>query len=356
MILSQLNLTDFKNYRASSFSFDAGINCVVGKNGLGKTNLLDAVHYLAFAKTAFPTTDAQNVCHGQAAFTLYAVFLDDLTVACQFQHRKGKSLKVNQQEEKKISNHVGRIPLVMTTPDDSDIIREGSEFRRKFFDEAICQIDRSYLEDLMAYNAVLRQRNEHLKQAEQPNQVNHTLLDTYDGQLLPYAERIGKRRAEFLKEYVTAFEANYHALFPGEETPGIAYESDATRPDFQTHFRQARPRDVLMQRTLVGIHKDQYEFVLNDQAIKKFGSQGQQKTFIIALRLAEYDILKTHTGTAPLLLLDDIFDKLDDDRIRALVHLLDDEVRFHQVFITDARKERSRTFFKKRNVNFIELS
>jgi len=355
MILSQLNLTDFKNYHASSFTFDAGINCVVGKNGLGKTNLLDAVHYLAFAKTAFPTSDAQNICHGQAAFTLYGVFQDKLVVACQYQNRKGKTLKVNQQEEKKISNHVGKIPLVMTTPDDSDIIREGSEFRRKFFDEAICQINRPYLEDLMAYNAVLRQRNEHLKQAENPNQINHALLDTYDQQLLPYAMRIGHRRATFQHEYQVAFEANYRSLFPGEETPGIAYESDAILPDFQERFRSSRQRDIVMQRTLVGIHRDQYEFVLNDQPIKKFGSQGQQKTFIIALRLAEFDILKENTGTPPLLLLDDIFDKLDDERIHALVDLLDDEGRFQQVFITDARKERSKTFFKKRNVNFIEL-
>lgn len=356
MILTQLNLTHFKNYSDSKFQFDAGINCIVGKNGLGKTNLLDAIHYLAFAKTAFSTTDAQNVLHNEGAFTIYGALEDDLVVACQYQVRKGKTLKVNQQEEKKISNHVGKIPLVMTTPDDSDIIREGSEFRRKFFDEGISQIDPAYLEDLIAYHSVLRQRNEHLKQAEQPNQVNHKLLDTYDSQLIPVAQRIGQRRQQFLVHYFEFFKVNYTALFPGKETPEIEFKSDATLKNFEELFKKSRQRDIIMQRTLVGIHRDQYEFILNGSPIKKFGSQGQQKTFIIALRLAEFDMLKKHLGTTPLVLLDDIFDKLDDDRIHALVDLLDDDSRFQQVFITDARKERSKSFFKKRSVNFIELS
>ena len=356
MILTQLNLTYFKNYEDSKFRFDAGINCVVGKNGLGKTNLLDAIHYLAFAKTAFSTTDAQNIRHKESSFTIYGSLENDLVVACQYQIRKGKMLKVNQQEEKKISNHVGKIPLVMTTPDDSDIIREGSEFRRKFFDEGISQIDSAYLDDLISYHAVLRQRNEHLKQAEQPTQVNHKLLDTYDLQMIPIAKRIGVRRQQFLEEYFQFFKDNYTALFPGKETPEIEFKSDTIAEKFEEIFKSSRQRDIIMQRTLVGIHRDQYEFILNGSPIKKFGSQGQQKTFIIALRLAEFDMLKKNLGTTPLVLLDDIFDKLDDDRIHALVDLLDDETRFQQVFITDARKERSKTFFKKRNVNFIELS
>ena len=356
MILTQLNLTHFKNYHESKFLFDGGINCVVGKNGLGKTNLLDAIHYLAFAKTAFSTTDAQNILQNESSFTIYGVLENDLIVACQYQTRKGKTLKVNHQEEKKISNHVGKIPLVMTTPDDSDIIREGSEYRRKFFDEGISQIDQAYLDDLIAYHSVLRQRNEHLKQAEQPNQINHKLLDTYDTQLIPVARLIGQRRKQFLEDYFEYFKINYSSLFPGKEIPEIEYKSDAILPGYEEIFKKSRQRDVIMQRTLVGIHRDQYEFILNGSPIKKFGSQGQQKTFIVALRLAEFDMLKKYLGTTPLVLLDDIFDKLDDDRIHALVDLLDDENRFQQVFLTDARKERSKSFFKKRNVNFIELS
>jgi DNA replication and repair protein RecF len=356
MILTHLNLTHFKNYNSSKFQFDAGINCVVGKNGLGKTNLLDAIHYLAFAKTAFSTTDAQNIRTGEYVFTIYGTLENELIVACQYQIRKGKTLKVNQQEEKKISNHVGKIPLVMTTPDDSDIIREGSEFRRKFFDEGISQIDPAYLDDLIAYHSVLRQRNEHLKQAEQPNQVNHKLLDTYDAQLMPLAKRIGSRRHAFMLDYLVHFRENYASLFPGKEIPEIAFKSDALTDNFENIFTSSRQRDMIMQRTLVGIHRDQYDFILNGSPVKKFGSQGQQKTFIIALRLAEFDMLKKHLRTTPLVLLDDIFDKLDDDRIHALVDLLDDDARFQQVFITDARKERSKSFFKKRNVNFIELS
>lgn len=355
MILSQLQLTSFKNYSVASFVFDVGINCVVGPNGKGKTNLLDAIHYLAFAKTAFSTTDTQNILHGQEVLTVYGLFDDGLKVACQYQNRKGKTLKVDGEEERKISNHVGRIPLVMTTPDDSDLIREGSEYRRRFFDEALSQIDREYLEQLIQYHAVLRQRNEHLKQADEPGKVNHLLLDTYDAQLIPLAQKIGKRRQAFLEPYRRAFAENYTSLFPEEEVPEIVYKSDALEPNFPDKFRQCRPRDVVMQRTLMGIHRDQYDFNLNGQPVKKFGSQGQQKTFVIALRLAEFDMLKSETGNTPLLLLDDIFDKLDDGRIAALVDLLDDDKRFEQVFITDARKERSKTFFKKRNVNFIEL-
>ena len=355
MTLNQLTLTGFKNYAEASFDFASGINCLIGKNGSGKTNLLDAIYYLAFAKTAFNTTDSQNIHNGQSSLTSYGIFQKDLIVACNYERRKGKTLKVNGEEEKKISNHVGVIPIVLTTPDDTDIIREGSEFRRKFFDGAIAQMDAGYLKDLIAFNQLLKQRNEHLKQAEDASQINHTLLDTYDEKMLPVAKRISAGRNKFLKTYTPFFEKSYASLHKAVEIPAIRFKSDVLDKNFPSQFNGSRNRDILMQRTLMGPHRDQYDFLLNDEAIKKFGSQGQQKTFIIGLKLAEFDMLSAAKGKRPLLLLDDIFDKLDDERIASLVKILSAKKRFGQIFITDARKERSKTFFKKEKVNFIEI-
>lgn len=357
MNLNQLDLTGFKNYAEANFKFAMGINCIVGKNGVGKTNLLDAIYYLAFAKTAFTTTDTQNIHNGQGFLTSFGKFDGDLIVACQYEKKKGKTLKVNGKEEGKISHHVGKVPLVLTTPDDIDIIREGSEFRRKFFDGAIAQMDAEYLQHLIAFSQLLKQRNELLKQADEPSQINHTLLDTYDDRLLPIAKVISKRREEFIKEYLSFFEMNYRLLHTsGKEAPSIQFTSDVLGRNFSENFQSSRNRDILMQRTLMGPHRDQYDFLLNCEVVKKFGSQGQQKTFIIGLKLAEFDMLRTVKSKKPLLLLDDIFDKLDDDRIISLVGLLDDKKRFGQIFITDARKERSKFFFKKKKVNFIEIT
>ncbi len=355
MILTQINLHGFKNYEETKFSFARGINCIVGKNGVGKTNLLDSVYYLAFAKTALSTTDAQNIKEGLKSFTVLGQFADKMKVACGYEFRKGKTLKVSGKEQTKLSEHIGKVPLVFTTPDDSDMIREGSEYRRKFFDGAICQQDSTYLKNLIQYNQLLRQRNEHLKSAEKPNQLNHNLLDTYDDQLLPLAQAISSRRVDFIKDYIEYFQKNYEALHHGDEAPGIEFQSEVNESNFEEKFKAGRQRDILMTRTLMGSHRDKYEFLLNDQQVKKFASQGQQKTFIIALKLAEFDFLKVTSSQVPLLLLDDIFDKLDDERIKALVSLLDDGDRFDQVFITDARAERSKSFFDGRKVNFIEL-
>jgi len=343
MTLLELQLTGFKNYESRSFGFEGGINCIVGKNGLGKTNLLDAIHYLCFAKTAFSNTDAQNICEDEKFLTLYGVFKDDLKVACQYERARGKTLKVDGREVQKLSNHVGRIPLVLTTPDDNDLIRDGSEFRRKFFDGAIAQSYANYLRELIQYNRLLKQRNELLKQAEHPAQVNYSLLDTYDAQMIPLAKSIVQQRVQFLDAFEPLFAANYSALMKEKENPSVVLQTDVSK-NFEDVFRASREKDVIMQRTLTGPHRDQYDFTLNDKPLKKFGSQGQQKTFVLSLKLAEYDLLSEITGKKPLLLLDDIFDKLDDDRIQSLIAILEDQERFEQVFITDARKDRSYQF------------
>ena len=356
MTLTQLNLHGFKNYEERKFSFKGGITCIVGKNGAGKTNLLDGIYYLAFAKTALNATDTQNIHEGLKSFTVFGTFSDDCKVACGYEFRKGKTLKVDGNEQIKLSEHIGKVPLIFTTPDDSDIIREGSEYRRKFFDGAISQQDSDYLKNLISYNQLLRQRNEHLKSAENSSNINHDLLDTYDSQLLPRALAISRRREEFLENYLDYFSFNYSSLHAQDEVPKIAFDSEVTRGGFESKFKASRQKDILMTRTMMGPHRDKYDFLLNDHQVKKFASQGQQKTFIIALKLAEFDFLKASTSKTPLLLLDDIFDKLDDERIAALVDLLDDKGRFDQIFITDARAERSKTFLKNKEVNFIELS
>jgi DNA replication and repair protein RecF len=327
---------------------------VVGKNGSGKTNLLDAIHYLALGKTALNITDAQAVRDGEGLFTVHGTFEEDLVVACAFEKGKGKTLKVNGEEETRISRHVGRVPVVLTTPDDADIIREGSETRRRFFDGAIAQLDTNYLQWLIDYNRILKQRNELLKQWEGRLQ-NPALIDTYDAALVPLSIKISHRRADFLNQFSGSLRQNYATLHASDESPTILLEADAVSGGFEKAFADSRQKDILMQRTLLGAHRDQYEFRLNDRPVRKFGSQGQQKTFIIALKLAEYDLLKRETGKAPLLLLDDIFDKLDDERIGALVSLLSDVERFGQLFITDARSERSKQFFASQSVHVIEI-
>ena len=354
MILSELHLTSFKNHSDGKFSFHVGPNCLVGRNGIGKTNLLDAINYLAFARTALNASDAQSIRHEERSFTIRGDFEGSLVVACGYEFRKGKLLKVNGVEQPKISDHVGLIPLVFTTPDDSDLIREGSEYRRKFFDGAISQLDKEYLLTLIYYQRTLKQRNEHIKSSLNGT-VDHKLLDTYDEVLIPRAVELSTKRKLFLEEFAPCFHDSYDAIHETSESPAIRFKSEVLEEDFPNQFRASRDRDIIMQRTLLGCHKDIYDFVLNDQLIRKFGSQGQQKTFIIALRFAEYDILKSKLKKSPLLLLDDIFDKLDDRRIQRLVKLLNDRERFEQIFITDARKERSEHFFNKKSVNIIEL-
>lgn len=354
MILKRLSLTHFKNHQATSLDFGEGINCILGNNGVGKTNLLDAIYYLSFTKSALGSQDRLAISHNQPAFTLHGTY-SDLIVAIQFEKGRSKTLKINGKEPEKLSELIGAVPLVMVLPDDTSMIKEGSEERRKFFDGALSQFDRAYLNALMSYNKLLKQRNSLLKQSE-GKRINYQLVETYDDQLIPLAIDISKKRAELKAIFLPYLQKNYAALHEGSEVPGMSYQTHVDH-SFSDRFKNNFQKDLIMQRTLLGSHKDDFSFLLDDELIKKFGSQGQQKTFIIALKLALYDFLKEQTGKNPLLLLDDIFDKLDDSRIALLVSLLKDRKRFGQIFITDARKDRSKVLFKNdKSVNFIELA
>ncbi|WP_421763820.1 DNA replication/repair protein RecF [Ekhidna sp.] len=353
MILKSLRLTSFKNHPDSIFEFGERVNCVLGKNGVGKTNLLDAIYYLSFTKSAVGSQDRLAITHNQPAFTLFGQY-EELTLAIQFEKGKVKTVKINGQEPDRLSDVIGQVPLVIVLPDDTSMIKEGSEDRRKFFDGALSQFDSEYLKSLMKYNKVLKQRNSLLK-VEQGRSLNKKLLETYDDQLIPLAQSISGKRKEMEEVFLPFLQKNYAALHEGNEVPNLKFKSHVGG-DFAQQFTANHPKDQIMQRTLLGSHKDDFEFLLDGELIKKFGSQGQQKTFIIALKLALYDFLKERTGKTPLLLLDDIFDKLDDSRIALLVSILLDNKRFQQIFISDARKDRSKELFKSQKaIKFIDL-
>lgn len=353
MHLETLNLTNFKNHISEIFHFRPGINCIIGKNGVGKTNILDSIYYLAFTKSAISANDKIAIKHGADTSTIFGSF-DVHSVAVQIEKGKSKLLKLDKAEVEKISNFIGKIPLVMILPDDSELIKEGSEIRRKFFDGALSQIDNQYLINLLEYNRLLKQRNSLLKQSD--GAVNRSLLETYDDQIIPVAKKISKRRNELVSLFQPFLEKNYLNLHLGSEVPKMVFISHVDT-DFEKTFKASLEKDLIMQRSLVGSHRDDVSFILDGEPIKKFGSQGQQKTFVISLKLALYDYLMTKKGEKPILLLDDIFDKLDDSRIQSLVEILMDQKRFGQVFITDARKDRSKELLKGGSmVNFIELN
>lgn len=353
MILKKLKLTSFKNHANSSFEFQQGINCILGRNGLGKTNLLDAIYFLSFTKSGVGSQDRLSITHEERAFTIFGEY-DEQTIAIQFEKGKTKTLKVDGKEPDRLSDVIGRTPLVMVLPDDTRMINEGSEERRKFFDGALCQIDKPYLESLLKYNKVLKQRNSLLKQTE--GSPDPSLLETYDDLLVPLAIQISQEREKLNSLFEPFLHENYRALHDTDEAPSLRFKSHVDQ-DFASKFKSSLHKDQIMQRTLLGSHRDDYEFILDGEPIKKFGSQGQQKTFIIALKLALYDFLVEEKDKQPLLLLDDIFDKLDDSRISRLIGLLSNQNRFGQIFITDARSDRSKELFKnQKEVNFIEIN
>lgn len=322
--------------------FSSQINCFVGENGGGKTNLLDAIHYLSVTKSAFNTVDIQNIQHEQPFFLIKGTFIageKPHTIQCSLKRGQKKVVKHNRKAYEKISAHIGIFPVILIAPDDTGIIREGSEMRRKFFDGAISQLDPVYLENLIKYNHVLRQRNSLLRQFAERDYMDQDLLENYDDQLLRFGTDIHARRRQYIREYLPEFQRHYQNLSQGREQTGLQYESDFAR-DPETIFSGSLKRDLALQRTTRGAHKDDFIFEIEGYPLKKFGSQGQQKSFLIALKLAQFDCVRAAKGYKPILLLDDIFDKLDEVRIRKLMEMVADH-SFGQLFVTDARPERT---------------
>jgi DNA replication and repair protein RecF len=349
MILQKLSLLNYKNFETRDFEFDPKINCFVGKNGVGKTNVLDAIYHLSFGKSYFNPITSQNIKHGEDFFVIEGTYeKSKRTEKIVVSTKKGqkKIIKRNGKVYEKFSEHIGFLPLVIISPSDRDLIIEGSETRRKFIDGVISQGDTEYLQSLLKYNKVLIQRNSLLKYFAINHTFNKDTLDIYNSQLSEFASLIFERRAAFLKEFLPIFLNRYRAISNNGEKVDLVYRSQLLEKDLATLLEENLQKDKLSQYTNFGTHKDDLVFEIAGHPIKKFGSQGQQKSFLIALKLAQFDFIKAHNKVTPILLLDDIFDKLDEDRVAQIITLVDNE-NFGQLFITDTHAERTEEVVKK---------
>uniref|UniRef100_UPI0040492135 DNA replication/repair protein RecF n=1 Tax=Gelidibacter sp. TaxID=2018083 RepID=UPI0040492135 len=349
MILNTLSLVNYKNFESQTFNFDHKINCFVGANGIGKTNVLDAIYHLSFGKSYFNPVATQNIRHDEEFFVIDGVFdKDERTEKIIVSLKKGqkKIIKRNGKIYEKFSDHIGFIPLVIISPADSDLIVEGSDTRRKFMDTVISQSDKSYLNHLINYNKVLAQRNALLKYFALNNTFNAQTLEVYNAQLQTYGSEIFRIRKDFLEAFIPIFKLRYNAVSNNKENVHLTYKSDLFDGELDVLLKQNLNKDKALQYTSVGIHKDDMNFEIGEYPIKKFGSQGQQKSFLIALKLAQFDFIKQQSGVAPILLLDDIFDKLDEHRVAQIIQLVDDK-HFGQLFISDTHAERTENVVKQ---------
>ena len=354
MHLKKLSVLNFKNYPETELQFSNRINCLTGNNGEGKTNILDAIHYLSFCKSFFNPIDSQNILHESPFFLIQGVFEgpdqeDD--IYCGLKRNQKKQIKRNKKEYSRLADHIGLYPLVMISPADSELITEGSESRRKFIDSVIAQFDRDYLENLISYNKVLSQRNALLKQFSDSRQFDRTSLEIWDMQLIEYGKRVHLKRQDFINSFITIFQKYYELISGGREEVGMGYTSHLNDISFADALEKALNRDRAMEYTTVGIHKDDLEFTINGYPLKKYASQGQQKSFLIALKLAQFDFIKNIKKVTPILLLDDIYDKLDDRRVKQLMELVSSD-NFGQLFITDTHPTRLANLFLTTNADF----
>ena len=349
MHLKQLSLINYKNFESQVFEFDAKINCFVGANGIGKTNVLDAIYHLAFSKSYFNPIALQNIRHGEDFFVVDGSFTKSdrpEKIIVSLKRGQKKVIKRNGKAYEKFSEHIGFIPLVIISPADRDLIIEGSDIRRKFIDSVISQSDKQYLSDLINYNKVVSQRNALLKYFALNNTFNGETLGVYNQQLQTYGQPIFEKRDAFLQTFIPIFKARYSVISDDKEDVDINYKSDLFNGSLDQLLDQNLNRDKSLQYTSVGIHKDDLNFMIGGFPIKKFGSQGQQKSFLVALKLAQFDFIKAQSGVHPILLLDDVFDKLDENRVAQIITLVDDE-NFGQLFISDTHPERTEAVVKQ---------
>lgn len=345
MFLTGLTLSNFKNYEQATLDFNhRKFVCFTGANGIGKTNLLDAIHYLSLGKSYFNPMDRQNILHGATFFNVKGTFEKQekaYSIFCSFVQGKKKTIKKNNVAYEKIAEHIGQFPNVIITPYDVKLINEGSEERRKFLDSIIAQIDHQYLANISKYQRTLNQRNARLKEMAENHRSEKSLVEVYDEVLCPLATAIHQRRKAFLEDFNPLFN-HYYAWISGQkEEVALTYQSQLNEADPAALFRENFQKDLALQRTTCGIHKDDLDFTIFGYNLKRFGSQGQQKSYLIAVKLAQYDLIKKAKGDPPLLLLDDIYDRLDDERVGKLMETITSE-EFSQVFITDTSAERLR--------------
>jgi len=342
MHLKSLSLVNFKNYEQVDIPFSDKINCFVGENGVGKTNILDAIHYLALCKSNLNPVDSQNVMYDQDFCVVQGIFErlgKEENIYCGIKKQKKKQFKRNKKEYQKLSEHIGLIPLVMISPADSILINGGSEERRKFMNGVIAQYSRVYLENLIQYNRALSQRNRLLKDTTNSRGFNREVVEIWDEQLIRYGEPIYEERMRFVEELLPIFGSIYEHVSGEREQVKLTYQAQLGNMDFREGLAKSWEKDRIIQYTTFGIHKDDLGMELEGHSLKKSGSQGQQKTFLVALKLAEFDFIRKLTEIPPILLLDDIFDKFDANRVKQIINLVA-ENHFGQIFITDTNESR----------------
>ena len=343
MFLKSLKLTNFKSYEEAEFSFDENVNGIVGRNGSGKTNLLDAIYYLSFCKSYFSAQDVFSVRFDTDFFAIHGEFHNTETqnntqVSCTYKNGH-KSMRANKKEYSRLSAHIGLFPVVMVSPYDSDIIHGGSELRRKFFDTIISQFDAEYLQQLISYRKLLMQRNALLKQMFESRKMDASICQIIDEQMIPLGNFIFTRRQDFIQNISPIFQKHYSQLSDGRETVEIQYQSGLLTSTYPEGLQSASVADARSGFSNFGVHKDDFLFLINGQPVKRYGSQGQQKSFSLALRLAQFDYSYERKKIKPILLLDDIFDKLDKARISELLNMVGQD-HFGQVFISDTDESR----------------
>jgi DNA replication and repair protein RecF len=351
MQLTQLTVLNFKNIREATLAFSPGINCFFGKNGEGKTNLLDAVYYLSFCKSHSNPVDSQNITHDADFFMLQAQYMEaehEEEIYCGMKRKQRKVFKRNKKEYERLSDHIGRIPLVLISPSDEELIREGSEERRRFMDMVISQYDHAYMEALINYNKALAQRNSLLK-AE--GFGDEELWDLYEEMMAREATLVFQKRQAFVDAFSPVFENYYQQISGGKETIRLNYSSHLQTNDLTLKLRGTRQRDSILGYTTVGIHKDDLDMELDGYPIKRVGSQGQNKSYLIALKLAQFIFLKKAGNATPILLLDDLFDKLDATRVERIINLVSGE-EFGQIFITDTNRETPQHLLQRTQGNY----
>jgi DNA replication and repair protein RecF len=345
VVLRELNILNYKNIREAGMSFSDKLNCFVGLNGQGKTNILDAIYYLSFTKSAYNAIDSQNIHHDEEMAMVQGRYIDgeaEEVISCGLKRGVKKQFRRGKKDYKRMLDHIGLIPLVMVSPQDSELVVEGSDERRRFMDGVISQYNRAYLEQLTQYNLLLKQRNALLKQYENVGleQLPATLFEVLELQMVQYAEPIYAERVKFIEQFTPYFQQVYSAISGDKEQVSLGYVSQLHERDLTEAFARTRGRDLILGWTSQGVHKDELEMKLGDYPLKRVGSQGQQKSYLLAMKLGQALYLSSVHAVKdkPILLLDDIFDKLDSERVERIVQLVGDE-RFGQIFITDTDRQ-----------------
>jgi DNA replication and repair protein RecF len=354
MYLKNLLLTNFKNYELGKLQFSPKINCFVGNNGVGKTNILDAIHYLSLTKSFFNSIDSISIRHGEDYFIVQGTFERDGeedNIYCAFQKQKQKLLKRNGKEYQKLSDHVGRYPVVMISPADSSLVSEGSEERRKFLNKIVSQYNTAYLESVLRYSKALQQRNKLLKDFKSSGKFDSDTLSIWDTQLIRYGDYIFSEREVLVSELIPVFQEYYEMISNGKEKVRLQYRSHLSEGSFEEALQNSISKDRYLEYTTVGIHKDDLMLEMDGFPVKSLGSQGQQKSYLVALKLAKFEYIKRKAGFAPVLLLDDIFDKFDSDRVEQIIKLVGNH-RFGQIFITDTHQDRLQNILFSHKIDF----